>query len=69
MSDPRPRYVITAVDPRVRAQASTTTTDHERIKKIVVEAYRFAGYRVRVEEQGQAPDADEPELEIEGSGG
>ena len=68
MTDAKPRYVITAIDQRVRTQASTTTTDHERIKKIVVEAYRFAGYRVRVEEQGTAPDADEPELEIEGQG-
>ena len=54
------RYTITAVDSRVRQSASVTTTDQEKVKQLVVAAYRFAGYRVTVHED--APSDQQLEL-------
>ena len=42
-------WTITAVDSRVRKAASIATTDNEKVKDMVVAAYRLAGYRVSVE--------------------
>ena len=58
------RFTITAVDSRVRQAASVTTTDQEKVKQIVVAAYRLAGYRVTVTEDAPA----DPQLELPGEG-
>lgn len=58
------RFTITAVDSRVGRPASVTTTDEKRIKVMVVEAYRLAGYRVKVDEDAPA----DPQLELPGEG-
>lgn len=58
-------HTITAVDSRVRHAASVTTTDNERIAAMVIQAYRFAGYKVSTRKDDESADQ---QLSIEAPG-